>query len=172
MILTTSRLTLRPPQPGDEVRLFPITSDPEVCRYLKRPGHRDVLETTAYLLDAVKLVSSGRGYCWIIEDQSHEVVGSMSAAYEQGPHWVVFGGYLGRKSWRRGYGLEAGQAVLSWLQDKPHIYRVSAQTDCQNEPINCLVQKLGLKCEGKLRRCWPPLGGGEPRDVYSFAWTR
>jgi len=173
VILTTKRLTLRPPQPGDEAKLYPIASDPEVSRYMKRPGHRDVGETSAYLLTAVNLIRSGRGYLWVIETQGDdEVIGSMSASYDQGPHCVVFGGFLGRACWRRGYGLEAAQAVLGWLQSVPHIYRVAAQTDVMNEPINRLVTKLGLTCEGRLGRAWPGHDGELPRDVYQWAWCR
>jgi RimJ/RimL family protein N-acetyltransferase len=48
--LTTSRLILRQPRPGDEEAIFErYASDPEVTRFLAWPRHRERSETERFL---------------------------------------------------------------------------------------------------------------------------
>jgi len=68
---------------------------------------------------------------------------------------------------------EAAQALVEWALSQPEIYRVWAVCDVQNTASTKVLEKLGMRREGVLRR-WiiHPNIDVVPRDCYCYAITK
>ena len=65
---------------------------------------------------------------------------------------------------------EAVRAVVEWALSQPGIYRVWAVCDVDNAASAKVLEKVGMRCEGILRR-WVihPNIDAAPRDCYCYA---
>lgn len=80
---------------------------------------------------------------------------------------------LSRSHWGQGLATEAVRSVNEWLRASPDIYRVWATCDFENPASARVLEKIGMECEGVLRR-WiiHPNISPEPRDSFVYAWVR
>lgn len=68
---------------------------------------------------------------------------------------------------------EAPQAIIDWAFQQPTIYRVYATTDVENLASQRVLEKVGMQCEGTLRKyIIHPNISDIPRDSYMFAITK
>jgi ribosomal-protein-alanine N-acetyltransferase len=170
--ITTSRLLLRKPRLDDAARIFAAyAQDPEVTRYLTFRPHRDLRETQQVVDRFLEGWASGKTFCWLIfRRDGGELIGSIGARKNQG---INVGYLLARPYWRRGFMSEAVSAIVEWAFAQPHIFRVWAVCDCDNEASARLLERNGFKEEGILRK-WSlhPNISDVPRDCYCYARTR
>ena len=72
--------------------------------------------------------------------------------------------------WGKGYVTEATHAVIDWAFRQPSIYRVYATTDVENIASQRVLEKVGMQCEGILRKyILHPNISAIPRDSYMYA---
>ena len=65
---------------------------------------------------------------------------------------------------------EAMRAVIDWTFRQPSIYRVYATTDVENVASRRVLEKVGMQCEGTLRKhIVHPNISDVPRDSYMYA---
>ena len=65
---------------------------------------------------------------------------------------------------------EATRSVIGWAFQQPSIYRVYATTDAENLASQRVLEKVGMQCEGILRKyIVHPNISDVPRDSYLFA---
>ena len=65
---------------------------------------------------------------------------------------------------------EATHAVIDWAFQQPSIYRVYATTDVENVASQHVLEKVGMQCEGILRKyILHPNISNVPRDSYLYA---
>jgi ribosomal-protein-alanine N-acetyltransferase len=63
--------------------------------------------------------------------------------------------------------------VVAWLKTLPGIFRIWATCDTENFASVRVLEKVGLSCEGRLRRhTIRPNVSSTPRDTFVFAWVR
>jgi RimJ/RimL family protein N-acetyltransferase len=68
---------------------------------------------------------------------------------------------------------EATRAVINWAFQQPSIYRVYATTDVENVASQHMLEKVGMQCEGVLRKYTiHPNISDIPRDSYMYAITK
>jgi RimJ/RimL family protein N-acetyltransferase len=170
--ITTARLLLRKPRPEDAASIFTAyAQDPEVTRYLAFRPHRsmnDAHEAVGRFLEGWR---SGKTFCWLIFlRDNEELVGAIAAREDQG---INLGYLIARPHWRRGFMSEAVGAIVEWAFAQPHIFRVWAVCDCENEASARLLERNGFREEGILRK-WSlhPNISDVPRDCYCYAKTR
>lgn len=85
-----------------------------------------------------------RWYNWIvIVRESGEAIGSVQITKLAGGV-ALFGYWLLRPFWRRGFGREACAAVLEWLRADPDVRRAAADVDTRNVASIGLVESLGF----------------------------
>lgn len=86
---------------------------------------------------------------------------------------VEIGYVLARAFWNHGYITEAAQAMVDWALRQPEIFRVWAVCDVDNVASSRVLEKIGMRREGVLRR-WiiHPNMSAEPRDCYCYAITK
>lgn len=68
---------------------------------------------------------------------------------------------------------EAARAVIDRAFQQPSVYRVYATTDVENTASQRVLRKVGMQCEGLLRKyIVHPNISAIPRDSYIYAITK
>jgi ribosomal-protein-alanine N-acetyltransferase len=171
--ILTARLRLRPPTEADAEQIFArYSQDPEVSRYVSWTPHRSIDETLTYLRRIVADNGNGRSYGFLIFSRhSGELLGSVGGAIEK--HRMQFGYCLARDTWGHGFATEAARAFVDAAWELPALWRIQAFCDTENRASARVLEKIGLKHEGTLRRYLVlPNLGDTPRDVHCYAQVR
>jgi ribosomal-protein-alanine N-acetyltransferase len=171
--IETWRLILRPPQPEDAPAMFyGWAQDTEVTHYLTWRPHMNLSDSQAILAGAMAAWKSGTRFPYMITLKSNgQVIGMIDPRIE-GPR-IGVGYVIGRAYWGNGYMPEATQAIIHWAFEQPTIYRVYATTDVENVASRRVLEKVGMRCEGILRKyIVHPNISDIPRDSYMYAITK
>lgn len=165
--LTTPRLTLRKPTPGDAEAVFGWAGDAEVTRYMGWPTHRspdDTRRIMTLLLD--EWAAQGVGTYFIA--RQGRVLGS-TGLHVVNAHRAATGYVLRRDAWGQGVATEACRAMVE-LGKTLGLARVEAQCHVAHAASARVLEKAGMAFEGVLRRylVFPNLDGA-PGDVRSYA---
>ncbi|WP_176061464.1 GNAT family N-acetyltransferase [Paraburkholderia sp. BCC1876] len=172
--LSTARLLLRRAKSGDAQRLYNnYTGDPACSRYLQRGAHTAVAQTAAMLhkwSDAA-WETAGAPFSWVICDKETDEAIGVFLAIPEG-HKTEFHYGIAKRYWGRGLTAEAGAVALEALWRTPSTQRIWTVCDVENIGSKRVLEKLGLHCEGVLKK-WAvtPAFGPEARDCYVFGTT-
>lgn len=91
--------------------------------------------------------------------EESKVIGSIRLGL--GPHGDADFGYsYGSPYWRRGLGYEAAHALLAAAFEVVGLHRIWATCDARNLGSFAIMEKLGMRREGRLRQHMPARGGG------------
>lgn len=168
--LTTERLVLRRPVPGDARAMFDAySSDPEVTRFLTWTTHESVERAHAFLRRCDAVWADGSAYPWAIT-VAGRLIGMIEVRLDG--HRAEIGYAISRATWGKGYTTEAARAVEEWALARPAIRRVWAYTDLENAPSARVLEKTGMAREGKLRAWYVPAGFGVPRDCWMYGLVK
>jgi RimJ/RimL family protein N-acetyltransferase len=170
--LTTARLALRPIVVADAAAIFAYASDPDATRFMNWPCHRALAESDAYARRCVKCWQDGSAFPWaIVRRETGDFVGAIELRLR--PPKADFGYILRRAVWRQGFAGEAASAVVAWAMAQPAIYRVWATCHPDNIASARVLEKAGLRAEGRLARWEPRPNLGEAAgDSLVYAVTR
>ena len=170
--LTTQRLTLRAITLADAPDIFAYASDVETTRLMTFPRHRERAEAEAYARRCVNSWQDGSAFPWAITNRT---TGGFMGAIELRlrPPKADFGYILLRAFWRQGFMSEAAGAVVAWAIAQPAIHRVWATCAPDNKASARVLEKAGLRPEGRLA-CWEarPNLGLPAGDSLVYARTR
>lgn len=171
--IKTSRLLLRKPGMDDAFAIFHgWAQDQEVTRYLIWQPHQHVEQTQQFVQGCLTAWEYETRFPYmIVIRESDEVIGMLEARIEC-PRLEI--GYVtARDHWGKGYMPEAVQAIIDWAFQQPSIYRVYATTDVENTASQRVLEKVGMQCEGVLRKyIIHPNLSDMPRDSYIYAITK
>ncbi len=168
--IETTRLRLRVPRMEDAPTLFEsYTQDPEVTKYVTWSPHKTVEETRSFLKIILDRGQSGHRFPYvIIRKEDDQFLGMLELRLDG--FKADFGYVLAKAYWGKGYTAEAVQPLVDWALAQKDIFRVWAICDVENLASARVMEKVGMKREGILRRqILHPNAGGEPRDVYSYS---
>jgi RimJ/RimL family protein N-acetyltransferase len=168
--IETERLVLRAPHMDDAPVIFAgWTQDTEVTRYLTWRPHQRVQETEAFIQNCLSAWEAETRFPYNITlKESSEVIGMIDPRIE-GPK-VGIGYGAARAHWGKGYVTEATHAIIDWAFHQRSIYRVYATTDVENVASRRVLEKVGMQCEGILRKyIIHPNISDVPRDSYMYA---
>jgi [ribosomal protein S5]-alanine N-acetyltransferase len=171
--LSTDRLILRIPRMEDARAIFDgWAQDLEVVRYLTWRPHKSMEETKRFVISCLSAWETLSRFPYMITlNESDEVIGMIDPRIQ--PHQMGIGYGLARAYWGRGYMPEATRAVIDWAFQQPSIYRVYATTDVENVASQRVLEKVGMQCEGVLRKyIIHPNISNIPRDSYIYAAIR
>lgn len=170
--LTSARLTLRPPQRVDAETIFTgYATDPAVARFVVWTPHQSIAETEAFLAHFLEHGAEDDNYPWVITRTADAVLlGAVHLRVE--PPRAELGFNLAREHWGRGYGTEVVQTVMAFGFGHAGVHRVQAVCHVDNAASARVLEKAGMRREGRLHRymLFPNLGT-EPQDVYLYAAT-
>ncbi len=165
-ILATDRLVLRPLTPADA---------PQVQRLV---AAREVAGATA---DIPFPFEAGMAAAWIESiDPSHQrvfaitsggtLVGSIGLHRDEANAQAELGYWLGLQHWGKGYATEAGRAVIRRGFLDLGLRRIWASHLGRNPASGHVLEKLGMRHEGTLRR--HVLRFGVPEDLVHWGLLR
>lgn len=172
--LETRRLRLRRPLPTDAEAAFDAyASDEKITRYLTWTAHTSPAQTREFfhqLVDAWDLRMGHR--MWLIERKEDDaLLGAIGCTVHF--HRVEVGFALGSRFWGRGYMPEALGRVCEAAFEDPRIFRVQALCDEENTRSSRVMEKVGMRYEGRLRRYGHhPNRSETPRDCLMYAVIR
>lgn len=180
--LASSRCLLRAPRPGDSAIAWTAWGqDARVWRHLAWTQPRDEATLHHQLDYAAALWLKGRAWTWMLcrDDAPGRPIGQIqlhaadAGTGQAAPHHLRLGYLLAPAHWGQGLMQEAAAAVLGEAWRHTGVWRVDALCDVDNPASAHLLRRLGMQCEGRLRRhSLHPACGPEPRDVWLFAQVR
>jgi [ribosomal protein S5]-alanine N-acetyltransferase len=173
--IKTERLVLRKPRIEDAYAIFAgWTQDQEVTRYLTWRPHERIEQTQEFVQGCI------RAWDWdgetrfpymITLKENGQVIGMIDPRIEVPKVGIGYG--AARAHWGKGYMPEAARAIIDWAFRQPSIYRVYATTDVENIASRRVLEKVGMQCEGILRKyIMHPNSSDVPRDSYMYAITK
>jgi RimJ/RimL family protein N-acetyltransferase len=171
--IETQRLLLRKPRPEDAHAIFGgWAQDQEVTHYLTWPPHERIEQTQEFVRGCLRAWDGETRFPYmIILKETGEVIGMIDPRVE-GPK-VGIGYVAARAHWGKGYVTEATRAIIDWVFQQPSMYRVYATTDIENVASRRVLEKVGMQCEGVLRKyILHPNISDIPRDSYIYAITK
>jgi RimJ/RimL family protein N-acetyltransferase len=166
---TTARLLLRPPARSDARAIFEgYAQDPEVTRFLVWAPHKNISETRAFLRRAAAARRSGSEYTFALTlRRTGTLVGMI--ALRIAPPKADLGYVITRAHWNKGYATEAAGALASWAIAQERIHRVWAVFEPSNTASGRVLEKIGMRKEGTLRRWMFHSGATTPIDCVCYA---
>ena len=172
--LETARLLLRRPRLDDAQGAFDgYASDPEIGRYLTWSAHTNPAQTREYFQQAIDAWDLRMGHrVWLIQrKRDRALMGTLGCTVSF--HRVEIGFALGSRFWGSGYMPEALSRVVEAAFEDERIARVQALCDEENAQSARVMQKVGMRLEGKLRSYgYHPQRSSEPRDCLMYAIVR
>ena len=172
--LTTDRLVLRLPRPADAEAIYNgYATDETAIRWMGFRPHTSLAVTEKLIAGWIAAWERGDGMlAFMIADRvSGKFFGVADLTI--GSHGAVLGYILCRFVWGRGVASEAARRLVDLAFDHFRVWRVWATCAPQNPASRRVLEKVGMRHEGVLRR-WivSPLVGPEPRDSDCLAITR
>ena len=171
--LFTERLLLRMPRMEDADAIFTgWAQDLGVLRYLTWRPHKSIDETESFVRGCLLAWENQARFPYMITlGEGGEIIGMIDLRIQDSQMGVGYG--LARAHWGKGYMPEATRAVINWAFRQPSIYRVYATTDVENVASQHVLEKVGMQCEGVLRKyIIHPNISDIPRDSYMYAITK
>jgi [ribosomal protein S5]-alanine N-acetyltransferase len=153
--IRTTRLELRDLVAEDFAAIHRYASDPEVTRYLAW-GPNTEAETHAFLLRALAhAVSRPRRdfELGVIDRASGELIGGCGLHSRREASREYETGYcLRRDWWGKGVGSETVRALVDFGFQNLRAHRIYAQVSPGNDASSRILERLGFRLEGHLRR--------------------
>ena len=168
--IETQRLVLRIPSVTDAEAIFnSYAQDPEVTRYLIWRPHKNIQETEGFLAACTVAWEGTVRFPYVITfKQNGAVIGMIEIRIND--FKVDVGYVVSRPNWGKGMATEALRSLVEWALNQESIYRVWALCDVENLASGRVLEKVGMRCEGVLRRqIVHPNISDEPRDCYCYA---
>src|SRR5262245_5082138 len=148
----TARLRARAATRADAPALYEhYARDPVVARYMTWRPHRELDETSAFLEGAEAGWREGSAFLWTLWLRSDGAFAGVIEARVRPPS-VDLGYALSRRLWRQGLMSEALDFVVRWALAQPEIFRVWATCDVENAASAGVLERVGMRREGILRR--------------------
>ena len=169
--LFTERLILRAPSFLDVKDIFEFCSDPASSKYADWYPHKNLGETRAFIAWLKRKAAFG-SYTWAIEHRENKkVIGTISIVESDYSAKILTVGYtLSRAYWHNGYATEALKELKRYLFKELFVQRVQAKVIPENEASCRLLERVGFKNEGLLKK------GAFCRtgcvDVYIYGLTK
>jgi RimJ/RimL family protein N-acetyltransferase len=172
--IRTERLTLRTLRLADAERIFHgYAADPEAIRWMGFRPHENVHVTETLVARWVAAWGEELGAKFFVVESSEDQRFLGVVDLELGAHGAVIGYVFCRRAWGQGIATEAVRPVVDLAFEHFGVWRVWATCAPQNPASRRVLEKVGMRHEGVLRR-WivSPLVSSEPRDSDCLSITR
>jgi len=152
--LETQRLILRPFEPSDAPRVALLAGERDVARTTLALGHPYELSSAEnWIATHPEGFEKGKQVAFAITlKNTHELIGAMGLALNLDQEIAELGYWIGKPYWSRGYCTEAARTVLHFAFTELRLNRVHAHHFSHNPASGRVMQKVGMRHEGHLRR--------------------
>lgn len=145
-ILESNRLILRPFSIKDIEDVFLFASDEIVTKYLTWTPHTDISQTEKVVKE---FYMSRPGIYAIKLKPQHKCIGCIDIRIFVEHDKASFGFVLNREYWNKGYMSEALKLIIDFVFSKLELNRIEFTHYIGNEGSGRVMQKCGMKYEGK-----------------------
>lgn len=163
------RFLVRDINPWEGAKIFALTGDPDVMRYMGFAMHRSIDDAAMLIARYRDAPSRFQAVC--PTDDPADVLGIVGLEVQghQAALTIMF-----RRDWKtRGAGREFSKPFVQWIFMHPQIWRVWAYCHVDNLPVQRVLERMGAGREGRLRRFeFFPNVSTEPQDVYVYSIVR
>lgn len=167
MIAQVGRFFVRDIDPWEGSRVFELTGDPDVTRYLGFRTHTSVDQATLL----IERYQSSEARWLAISTEAEPMLGLVGL--EVRGHQATLALMFKRIKAARGAGREFSKPFLQWIFTHPQIWRVWSYVHVDNIQGQRVTERLGAMKEGRLRRFeYFPNVSDEPQDVYVYSIVR
>jgi RimJ/RimL family protein N-acetyltransferase len=170
--IATSRLILRAISESDLDELFAYASNPNVTHYTLFETHLSLDDTRAFLRDRVwpayaEQVAAPLALCLKVPAK---LVGTIGCFWSSRPNRTMELGYaIAEECWGKGIVTEAARALIDHtIRTCSEVVRIQAHCMAENVASARVMQKLGMKYEGKLRQATFRRGRSWDMLIYSM----
>jgi RimJ/RimL family protein N-acetyltransferase len=141
-VVETERLILRPPNRADVQPMFEIHQDPDVMRFVGKPGDISVAwRNVAMMIGHWQMLGYGM---WVVVNRAdREVIGRAGLWNEEGCPGLELGWLIRKSAWGQGYATEAAQASLRWAWKNVKGDHIISVIHAENAPSIRIAEKLG-----------------------------
>jgi [ribosomal protein S5]-alanine N-acetyltransferase len=163
------RLLIRDIHPWEGAKMFALTGDRDVMRYMGFKVHDTVEQATALIALYQQSPSKFQAVC--LDGDPSDILGivGLEVRGHQAAMTIMF-----RRDWKaRGIGREFSVPFVKWIFTHDKIWRVWAYVHVDNMPVQRVLERMGARQEGLLRRFeFFPNVSAEPQDVFIYAIVR
>ncbi|KZE52876.1 GCN5 family acetyltransferase [Brevibacillus parabrevis] len=155
IVLETERLVLRRAHAEDDAAfVFGLLNEPSWLQYIGDRGVRTLADAQQYIVNSLQASyeSYGFGLFVVAEKATGTPVGLCGLIKRDFLEDVDIGYALCPPYWGKGYAFEAASAVLDYGREAFGLKRIVAITDKANDASGKLLEKLGLRWEGYVRK--------------------
>jgi RimJ/RimL family protein N-acetyltransferase len=168
--IKTRRMLLRRLVPSDSNDLLEIVGDEELIRYHDWYAYDEEQVQDWLRRDGNKLLfERGHDFCLALQllDQP-KVIGYIAMAYrEKDNSEMALNVLVNRNYQRQGFATEAVRASMKLIFTEVNVHRLCTWCDSRNLAGVHLLEKVGLRCEGRFIKC--KLMKGEWVDTVQYA---
>jgi RimJ/RimL family protein N-acetyltransferase len=157
---------------SDARDIFRYASDAAATRFMIFPRHHAIVESESFARRCEQCWRDGSAFPWALTlAATAEFIGGIELRIH--PPKADFGYILCAAHWGRGFASEAASCVVTWALAQPEIFRVWATCHPDNLASAHVLEKAGLRLEGRLARWEPrPNLGEEAGDSLVYAALR
>lgn len=151
--INTNRLKLRPPLLKDVNDVFDFCSNPASSKYADWNPHSFKSETRDYIL-WLRKKTNFKNFTWVIcLEEEEKVIGTISLVEMDYSEKIATVGYtLSPRYQHKGFATEALKGLLDYLFNELKVQRVQAKVIPENTPSIRLLERVGMKREGLLKK--------------------
>ena len=154
LLLDTQRLILRPFQDSDLEPFVAYRSDPDVARYQSWELPYTKEQAAAFLQRQKRVQPGSQGEWYQLAIERKQQAGLIGdCAFHVLAHdarQAEIGFSLARQYQRQGYATEAVLCLLEYLFGGLGLHRVTATCDAENHASAQLLERIGMRCEGRF----------------------
>jgi RimJ/RimL family protein N-acetyltransferase len=170
--LLSERLKLRDFREDDVDAVHSWASDPEVVRFMSwGPNTREL--TREFLQRKFAERTGDPRRTWdlaVVRRDTGQVVGSVGLRLDEQRQQAALGYCYHQDAWGHGFATEAAGEMLRFGFEELGLHRIHASADTRNGASIRVLDKLGMRQEGRLRE--HVMMRGEWRDSYLYAVLR
>lgn len=146
--METKRLFLRKFRVSDAKDVYEWAGDEKVAETINFEMHKDVAESKQITKE---ILMQPDNWAIILKD-SNKCIGSIGLIQDKDNHKTQIGYSLNRLYWNKGYVTEALQEIIDYCFNSLKLNRVEAIHYTNNPASGRVMEKAGLKREGKMKQ--------------------
>lgn len=169
--IKTERLLLRPFCLYDAKPYFTLIMNPEVLNGTDMPHELDEVAIREWIVGHPEFWQHRRELFMLVTSlETREIVGSVSIFTHDRHNKAEMGYWVARSMWGKGYGTEAGMAMVEYAFETMKLNRLEANHLLRNPSSGRVLEKIGFKYEGLLRQSY--LKDGVFEDLVYYGLLR
>lgn len=168
--LETLRLLLRKPGKEDAADMFEYSSDEQVTGFLTWGPSKSLEDTKTFLEGVSRKIEMGELFDWgLILKKTGKFIGTCGfVSLDFNNRSGEIGYILSKKHWNRGIMTEALNRVIRYGFESLGLKRIEAKCDKENISSERVLEKVGMKNEGLLRKAQYSKNRYRDLKIYSL----